>query len=287
MASPPFSLNITSPANTDIAANFPTLDRSDKDVIQSWLLTCGNNQGRNNFLELDIQGGSVFTGAAPTPGAGIAAIYYDSTQTLQEYRGDKAVIVQLSVPVGTILPFTGSSAPNGYVLCFGQAISRTTFSVLNAIYNALSYPYGNGDGSTTFNVPDLRGRQIVGVDNMGGTAANRVTSSGSGIAGTTLGATGGTQNLTILQANLPNVNWTVTDPGHTHNLTYNGVTAASQQIAVAFSQSVGGSGNGQAGNNALSVASATTGITVASGGSGTALQSMNPTIMLNYILRVF
>lgn len=108
----------------------------------------------------------------------------------------------LAVPTGAVLPFAGSSAPAGYLLCDGAAVSRTTYS---ALFTALGTTYGVGDGSTTFNVPDLRGRVVAGKDDMGGAAASRITSGGSGITGTTLGATGGTEThtLTAAQSGLP------------------------------------------------------------------------------------
>lgn len=56
------------------------------------------------------------------------------------------------VPVGMVVEFAGTSAPNGWLLCFGQAISRTTYS---ALFTALGTTYGAGDGSTTFNNPDF------------------------------------------------------------------------------------------------------------------------------------
>ena len=97
-------------------------------------------------------------------------------------------------PSGLIAPYAGSTAPSGWLLCGGQAVSRSTYATL---FTAIGTTYGTGDGSTTFNLPDLRGRAPHGVDNMGGTAANRVTSGGSGITGTTLGAVGGTETHTL------------------------------------------------------------------------------------------
>jgi microcystin-dependent protein len=76
------------------------------------------------------------------------------------------------------------------LLAFGQAISRTTYS---ALFTALSTTYGAGDGSTTFNLPDLRGRAAFGKDNMGGTAASRITNAQSAMDGTVLGTVGGDQ----------------------------------------------------------------------------------------------
>ncbi|WP_247355584.1 phage tail protein [Bradyrhizobium sp. 160] len=70
------------------------------------------------------------------------------------------------IPVGGLMPFTGATAPNSsFVLPYGQAISRTTYSTYFALVGSA---YGSGDGSTTFNVPDLRGRVVAGIDTMGG-----------------------------------------------------------------------------------------------------------------------
>jgi microcystin-dependent protein len=111
------------------------------------------------------------------------------------------------VPSGVIMPYAGSSEPTGWLLCSGNAVSRTTYS---SLYSAIGTTYGSGDGVNTFNLPDLRGRVVAGRDDMGGTAALRVTASGSnansGIAGTTLGANGGTQTHILTTAQLPTFN---------------------------------------------------------------------------------
>lgn len=65
-----------------------------------------------------------------------------------------------------------STAPSGWLLCYGQAVSRATYDVLFA---AIGTTWGAGDGSTTFNLPDYRGRTFVGLDNMGGSQANVLT----------------------------------------------------------------------------------------------------------------
>lgn len=63
------------------------------------------------------------------------------------------------VPTGGIIPYGGSSAPANYLLCDGSAVSRSTYATL---FGVISTSYGVGDGSTTFNLPDLRGRVPVG-----------------------------------------------------------------------------------------------------------------------------
>ena len=75
-------------------------------------------------------------------------------------------------PVGHMIIWNTDTAPTGWFLCFGQAVNRTTYAALFAV---LGTTFGVGDGSTTFNLPDLRGRLPLGQDNMGGTPANRVT----------------------------------------------------------------------------------------------------------------
>ena len=71
---------------------------------------------------------------------------------------NKAVPV---MPVGCVIPFAGAAAPTGWLLCQGQAISRTTYAQL---FSVIGTTYGSGDGKTTFNLPDMRGRVAVGSD---------------------------------------------------------------------------------------------------------------------------
>lgn len=71
------------------------------------------------------------------------------------------------LPTGSIIPYAAATAPTGYALCDGSAISRTTYATL---FGIIATTYGVGDGSTTFNVPDLRGRIIAGYAASGGHA---------------------------------------------------------------------------------------------------------------------
>lgn len=97
------------------------------------------------------------------------------------------------MPTGTVVPFAGSAAPTGWLLCFGQTVSRTIYPDLFA---TIGTNYGSGDGSTTFALPDMRGRVPAGLDNMGGSAASRLTNAVLS-ASNTLGATGGSQVHTL------------------------------------------------------------------------------------------
>ena len=170
-----------------------------------------------------------------------------------------------------------SSLIGEYLYCDGSAVSRTgNFANL---FQALGTTWGVGDGSSTFNVPDLRGRSKFGRDDMGGSAANRITNAGSGIVGTTTGAVGGAQSVTFAQANLPNINFTVTDPGHVHAFS-NSLYAAVGGIGTLASGA-----NFDINTNSGTVA-AVTGISVASGGSGTALNKMPPTGICNILIKI-
>jgi microcystin-dependent protein len=102
--------------------------------------------------------------------------------------------VPFSLPAGSVSPFAGSVEPAGWLFMFGQAVSRTSEA---ALFNAIGTAYGVGDGSTTFNLPDARGRVLFGKDNMGGTPANRATTGGGGLDGLTLGAAGGGESVTL------------------------------------------------------------------------------------------
>jgi len=99
------------------------------------------------------------------------------------------------IPTGTIVPWSDSSVPSGFLECDGSAVSRTTYADLFAIVGTT---YGAGDGSTTFNVPDLADNVPVGKSNNKALAstggANTVTSTGN-IAGSTANATLSTAQL--------------------------------------------------------------------------------------------
>ena len=89
-------------------------------------------------------------------------------------------------PAGSMIGVFGTSVPTGFLECDGSAVSRTTYADL---YSAIGTLYGTGDGSTSFNLPDLRGQFIRGFDNGAGTDpdAGSRTAIGSGSAGDNMG----------------------------------------------------------------------------------------------------
>jgi microcystin-dependent protein len=74
-------------------------------------------------------------------------------------RGSSAGVGGGFLPTGGVSMFAGATAPDGWLLCDGTAVSRTTYARL---YGVIGTTYGSGDGSTTFNLPDLRGRAPYG-----------------------------------------------------------------------------------------------------------------------------
>lgn len=162
-------------------------------------------------------------------------------------------MLALLLPIGIALPYGGSSAPTGWVFAAGQNVSRSTYAALFAIYGTT---YGPGDGSTTFGLPDYRGRAVFGKDDMGGSAANRLTNAGSGVDGVTLGAVGGNQ---LLQ-------------GHTHGVTDNIVTALTDTAGA----------NNYATDAGANQFGAVT-ITTTSTGGGSS-QNVPPAVVQNYII---
>ena len=94
-----------------------------------------------------------------------------------------------ATPAGTVMPFAGGTIPSGYLYCDGSAVSRTTYANL---FNKIGISCGSGDGSTTFNLPDYRGRFHRGVD--GGTgrdpdAASRASMNTGGNSANAVGST--------------------------------------------------------------------------------------------------
>ena len=136
-----------------------------------------------------------------TTQAGIATTQAGNAATSASSAASAAQTIYDATNVGAVLDFTGSSAPTKTLLAYGQAVSRTTYATYFALVGTT---YGAGDGSTTFNMPDLRGRTAIGKDNMGGSAASRVTSSSTnGANSTTLGGAGGAETHTLTTAQLP------------------------------------------------------------------------------------
>lgn len=105
------------------------------------------------------------------------------------------------IPVGTIVPFGGNIAPDGWLLCDGSEVRKSDF---NDLYDTIGFNFRDpsllsDNGVNFFALPDMRGRFPLGVDNMGGNSAGRVTSNGATAIGNNLGS----ETTTISVENLP------------------------------------------------------------------------------------
>jgi microcystin-dependent protein len=175
------------------------------------------------------------------------------------------------VPLGGMMPYIGTTAPNtAFVLPFGQAISRTTYATL---FSLVSTAFGVGDGSTTFNIPDLRGRAVFGLGAMGGSDAGRITVAGGNFNGVVLGATGGAQNHTLTQAELPTAIGSSSEAAIPYSITGpNNITTGASNVATPFW------------NAGVNITSG--GVTIVNSGGGSAHSILPPAITLPFILRV-
>ncbi len=147
--------------------------------------------------------------------------------------------------VGEIKMYGGATAPSGWLICDGSAVSRTTYA---GLYNAIGATFGAGDGSTTFNLPDMRGRVPVGVGQ------------GTGLTGRALAAAAGEETHTTTVNELPS---------HQHTETGNNGVAGSNVVSATTNAT---------GANALYNASAAT-------GGGAAHNNMQPYLAVNFIIR--
>jgi microcystin-dependent protein len=117
-----------------------------------------------------------------------------TSNALSELAGGSATGYQNTgygtLPVGVILPFAGATVPTGWLLCYGQSLSRSVYAELFAVLGTQYTPAPAG--TTNFNIPDLRGRVVAGRDNMGPPpAAGRLTELFLGENPNSLGAAGG------------------------------------------------------------------------------------------------
>ncbi|GKQ52880.1 phage tail protein [Bradyrhizobium sp. Ce-3] len=183
-----------------------------------------------------------------------------------------------NVPIAAGMDYWGFSAPNSsFAFPIGQAVSRTTYSALFALIGA---QYGGGDGSTTFNLPDKRGRASACVDNMGGTFANRITTTVNSNAN--LGGTGGVEANGLVTANLPpytpsgSVSGSITGNAFANFFSVNTGSAAntySPSTGTASPLAVTGTFSGSLSGNAQ-------------GGTSSPFTNLQPTILCNYIMRI-
>ena len=164
-------------------------------------------------------------------------------------------------PIGGMMEFGGSAAPAKWLLCNGAAISRADYADL---FTVIGTAYGVGNGTTTFNLPDLRGRSPYGV---------------GGASVPALGNTAGAEAVALSINNLPSHDHDYNDPGHNHpplspNTSFLGQRAGAANVAPA------GAGVGVAATTGSSL----TGITFHAQGSNIPHSNLHPVLGVNFII---
>lgn len=140
-----------------------------------------------------------------------------ATPTSANDAANKAY-VDAAMPTGTMVQYIADTAPSGWMLCDGTAISRTTYSVL---FDLIGTAYGAGNGSTTFNIPDLRGRIPMGAGTgLGNGSSGTGAPTGTSLTARSRGAWGGGETHTLTSGELASHSHsagTLTIPAHTHD----------------------------------------------------------------------
>lgn len=277
---------VTASKAVTIAANNSGNPRVDTLVayIDTTAAGISNNAGALKFA--DVQGTPAGSPTAPSEatitaavgGAGVpwwviadvAVANGFSSITNANITDRRTFVSYASDPIGQVISFAGSSAPFRWLLCDGTAVSRTTYAALFAI---IGTSYGAGNGSSTFNLPNLKGRTIVGVD----TAQTEFD---------TLGEVGGAKTVNLQHSHTVNshTHSISADGSHYHDAAGGGLQGGGNTAFTATSPghvdtsssgshshsgATGGSAPGT--NNALS----------------TTQSVLNPYIALNYIIRAF
>lgn len=203
-------------------------------------------------VEISAAGEGLGTDELTKVGASGTADYLNSSDFEQDasnhIRLNRATSIGVGL-IGELRMWPTDSAPSGWLLCYGQAVSRTTYANL---FTVIGTTFGVGDGSTTFNLPDFRGRMPLGQDDMGGASANRVTNAQADTIGGSAGAE--THTLTVGEM-----------PAHSH-------TTQNYVLPSGGGTLSGGGGYGNAGSGTNSA------------GSGGAHNNMPPYLAINFII---
>jgi len=181
------------------------------------------------------------------------------------------------LPVGTILDYAGAAAPTGFMFCAGQSVKRVDFPELFA---AIGTAFGAGDGSTTFLLPDARGRVTAAKDDMGGTDAQRLSFFAA--AAKTIGGVFGVASHVLTLGQMPKHDHTgkVGAAGkHRHTIANMGLWTSDGSTSVRSW--------GQTGQTLNTDEAPDHDHTIPSQGADEAHTNAQPTLIINKIIRVF
>jgi hypothetical protein len=211
----------------------------------------------------------------------------NSSNTLTSIADTTQIPIGAPVEVSCVIPGTTVISKTS------STVTLSNPSTVNLNTSATFFPFGNGNGSSTFTLPDLRGNVVAGRPNMGGTASSNLTSASCSNP-TATGAICGSQTQTLIRSNLPNVALTGT---FTATNTYAPGTVASNEANVDLGNSNdrpgGGSGVGPTTTNHVNInipsytpTGSVTAIQLNGNITQTAFSLLQPTLTLNYIIKV-
>ena len=226
-ASPTFTGNVGVPAGTAAAPSLRRSDDTNTGVFFSAADTLDISTGGTRRAHFDTNGITIRDRKAlrfrDTSNSNFVAlrapsnVASDITLTLPSSDGNANDVLQsdgsgnlsftalpTAVPTGSVHMMATTTPPTGYLKCNGQAVSRTTYAALFAV---IGETWGEGDGTTTFNVPEMRGEFVRGLDDGRGVDSGRNIKNHQG-----------DQNRQ--HSHSTSVTSTVNDPGHFHNVAY-------------------------------------------------------------------
>ena len=216
--------------------------------------------------------GAALTGSLPRDGSagmqGPLILAFDGTRPSEAVtvrQLDSAVGGSANyMPAGAVQFFAANSVPTGWLRADGSSVSRTTYANLFA---AIGTTYGAGNGTTTFNLPDLRGQFLRGFDDGRGTDPARVF-------GSTQAAANQAHNHAVTFTD-PGHGHPVTDPGHTHQFYWSAITGPSVAPQAPQVGAIASSAPTSSNTTGISIANSTTGASVSSVSEGTEARPVN------------
>ena len=239
----------------------------------------------SNYVVLNTCTGNFRAGVKTAAGTAVYPPPNVATVVFCDGSGNFQMGAPGGVPIGTVVDYGGLVAPAGWVLCDGSAVAR--LGLYAGLFAVIGEAFGEGDGSTTFNLPDLRGRVTAGDDNMGGSTAGRLTDASMGPNAVTMGAWGGHELVTLSTDEMPSHSHVGTAaPTVLVNPTYSSPIGAAPDPALGFL--AGTSGNRTALVGGISTVGSldhTHVISIGNAGGGLPHSVVQPTIIISKMIR--